>query len=148
MKRALKILGGVVLVLAAGIGGGYWWLSRPIDPIAFQEPGPTLEARQKASIVDTVLAHYGVTDAAFVPGDDGAFVGYNAPAGVDADELQFAAMMALASAAPDPSWGTAVLHEADAPKLAWSGDLDALRAAGEDADALAAWLGSVEKTPL
>lgn len=148
MKRGLVIFGVILLVLAAGAGLGYWWLMKPVEPNALVEPGPSMESRQQASVVDTILAAYGVTDAAFIPSDDGAFVGYEASDAYGANETQFAALLALAQAAPEASTGVAVLHNDGVPTLAWSGDLDALRAAGDDGAALAAWIDSVEKTAL
>lgn len=151
MKRWLIVVGSVFLVLALAAGGGYWWLSRPVEPATFTEPGPSLESRQRASVVDTALAEYGVTDAIFLADGDAAFVGYEAPQGVgavDADTTQLAALFAMANAAPDASQGAAVQHVDGVPKVSWIADLDALRAAGEDAGALTAWILTIEKAAL
>jgi len=147
VKRGLLIAGGIVVGILLVVGLGAAWLLAPAEVKAFHEPGPSFEARHRGGLVEAGLELVGVTDVLYAESDGLAYVGYNVPANATAtvDEMQTAALVALASANPDAKTGIAVLHESDVAKLEWKADLDALRAAVEDATKLEAWLASIEK---
>lgn len=151
MKRGLIIFGVVLLVLAAAVGGAYLWISRPVAIQEFDEPGPSMESKQQNSLVLTALLGSGIDSALVDVTPERVYVAYDAPAKedpIERDIVQSQALFAVADAAPDVDRAVLVMYVDGVAMLVWKADLGDLRAAGDSADALAAYFDTIEKTEL
>lgn len=155
MKRGLIIAGVIVVILLAGIGGAYLWLSRPVDLKAFEEPGPTAAVKQQNSDVQTRMLSEGIVSALVDIEPERAYVAYDAPAPeegeeLDVEELQMVVLYSLESTAPESPRAVVVMFIDGAAKHVWKADLTALRAIPDtdDGTALEAYLATIERTEL
>lgn len=150
MKKGLVIFGIVVLVLAAALGGAYWWISRPVELQAYDDGLPPHEAMQRSSEVETALAAVGIGSALVDIDAERAYVAYDMPAESEwsSEDLQTYTLGILAGFAPETPKAYIVQFVDQEPTLAWEADLDGARAVAAGTMDESAYLATIVKPAL